>query len=74
MISARFDSNYHYVVPELSQSVEPKLNYNKPLEKYKEAKAQYYDTASNSPLSFILLGKKELLSQLKEEGVEYIQD
>jgi len=58
MISARFDSNYHYVVPELSQLVEPKLNYNKPLEKYKEAKAQYYDTASNSPLSFILLGKK----------------
>ena len=97
IILDRFDSNYHYVVPELSQSVEPKLNYNKALEEYKEAKALGIITRPVilGPLSFILLGKKareasadfkpidilpklipiykELLSQLKEEGVEYVQ-
>ncbi|KAF8338944.1 cobalamin-independent methionine synthase [Cantharellus anzutake] len=92
-----FDSNYHFVVPEFSQSVEPKLNYNKALEEYKEAKALGITTRPVvlGPLSFILLGKKardaspdfkpidilpklipvykELVSQLKENGVEYVQ-
>lgn len=39
-----FDSNYHFIVPEISGSVEFKLNYNKALEEYKEAKALGIET------------------------------
>jgi 5-methyltetrahydropteroyltriglutamate--homocysteine methyltransferase len=93
----RFDSNYHFVVPELSEKVEPKLNFNKALEEYKEAKAVGISTRPVilGPLSYILLGKKareasavfrpidilpkllpvykQLLSELKAEGVEWVQ-
>ncbi|CDO71280.1 hypothetical protein BN946_scf184908.g37 [Trametes cinnabarina] len=33
-----FDSNYHFVVPEFSEETEFKLNFNKALEEYREAK------------------------------------
>jgi 5-methyltetrahydropteroyltriglutamate--homocysteine S-methyltransferase len=55
----RFDSNYHYVVPEFSDAVEFKLNYNKAVEEYKEAKAAGVTTRPVvlGPISFLVLGK-----------------
>jgi 5-methyltetrahydropteroyltriglutamate--homocysteine methyltransferase len=54
-----FDSNYHYVVPEFSESTDIKLLYNKALAEYKEAKAAGVETRPVllGPLSFLLLGK-----------------
>ncbi|KAJ1308475.1 hypothetical protein OPQ81_004179 [Rhizoctonia solani] len=54
-----FDSNYHYVVPEFSESTDIKLVYNKALAEYNEAKALGIDTRPVvlGPLSFLLLGK-----------------
>ncbi|CAE6405153.1 unnamed protein product [Rhizoctonia solani] len=54
-----FDSNYHYVVPEFSESTDIKLLYNKALAEYKEAKALGIETRPVvlGPLSFLLLGK-----------------
>ncbi|PVF99966.1 putative MET6-methionine synthase [Serendipita vermifera] len=92
-----FDSNYHYVVPELSENTEFKLNYNKALNEYKEAKGCGITTRPVvlGPLAFLILGKagrdaspdfkpisllskllpiyKKLLSELKAEGVEWVQ-
>jgi 5-methyltetrahydropteroyltriglutamate--homocysteine methyltransferase len=93
----RFDSNYHYVVPELSEQTEFKLNYNKALAEYKEAKAAGVETRPVvlGPLAFLILAKagreaapgfkpisllskllpiyKQLLSELKAEGAEWVQ-
>ncbi|GJM71726.1 hypothetical protein HMSSN036_39420 [Paenibacillus macerans] len=33
-----FNTNYHYIVPELEENLEPKLTRNRPLEAYREAK------------------------------------
>jgi 5-methyltetrahydropteroyltriglutamate--homocysteine methyltransferase len=57
--SLRFDSNYHYVVPEFSEETDFKLNFNKAVEEYKEAKAAGIDTRPVilGPLSFLVLGK-----------------
>lgn len=57
--SCRFDSNYHYVVPEFSEETDFKLNFNKALEEYKEAKAAGIDTRPVilGPVSFLVLGK-----------------
>ncbi|KAG9101983.1 methionine-synthesizing 5- methyltetrahydropteroyltriglutamate--homocysteine methyltransferase [Ceratobasidium sp. 370] len=54
-----FDSNYHYVVPEFSESTDIKLLHNKALAEYKEAKAAGVETRPVllGPLSFLLLGK-----------------
>ncbi|KIM29580.1 hypothetical protein M408DRAFT_67761 [Serendipita vermifera MAFF 305830] len=54
-----FDSNYHYVVPELSEQTEFKLNYNKALAEYKEAKAAGVTTRPVvlGPLAFLILAK-----------------
>ncbi|KAF8528946.1 cobalamin-independent methionine synthase [Hysterangium stoloniferum] len=54
-----FDSNYHYVVPELSDVVAFKLNFNKAVEEYKEAKAAGIDTRPVvlGPISYLVLGK-----------------
>lgn len=56
---SRFDSNYHYVVPELSEHTEFKLNYNKALDEYKEAKAAGVETRPVvlGPIAFLLLSK-----------------
>ncbi|WP_088068219.1 5-methyltetrahydropteroyltriglutamate--homocysteine S-methyltransferase [Gottfriedia luciferensis] len=35
-----FNTNYHYIVPEYNKDQQSKLIYNKPLEAYKEAKAE----------------------------------
>ena len=93
----RFDSNYHYVVPEFSEKTDLKLLYNKPLAQYHEAKALGIETRPVvlGPLSYLLLGKagreaaanfepisllpklipvyKQLLSELKVAGAEWVQ-
>ncbi|KAI5124946.1 hypothetical protein M0805_007373 [Coniferiporia weirii] len=54
-----FDSNYHYVVPELSESTEFKLNFNKAVEEYNEAKAEGVITRPVvlGPISYLVLAK-----------------
>ncbi|KAJ8093017.1 methionine-synthesizing 5- methyltetrahydropteroyltriglutamate--homocysteine methyltransferase [Marasmius tenuissimus] len=92
-----FDSNYHFLVPELDDSTEFKLNYNKALEEYKEAKALGVTTRPVvlGPITFLALAKatkeakegfqpisllpkllpvyKQLLTELKSAGVEWVQ-
>jgi len=55
----RFDSNYHYVVPEFSEKTDLKFLYNKPLAQYHEGKALGIETRPVvlGPLSYLLLGK-----------------
>ncbi|KAI0921828.1 hypothetical protein AcV7_008024 [Taiwanofungus camphoratus] len=54
-----FDSNYHFVVPEFSEDTDFKLNFNKALEEYNEAKALGIATRPVvlGPVSFLALGK-----------------
>ncbi|KAJ7180214.1 cobalamin-independent synthase [Mycena crocata] len=54
-----FDSNYHFVVPELSDETEFKLNFNKAVEEFKEAKAAGVTTRPVvlGPVSFLVLSK-----------------
>jgi 5-methyltetrahydropteroyltriglutamate--homocysteine methyltransferase len=96
-ILSRFDSNYHYVVPELSDAVDFKLNFNKALAEYTEAEKAGFQTRPVilGPISYLVLGKAardapagfqtisllpkllplytQLLSQLKQAGVEWVQ-
>jgi 5-methyltetrahydropteroyltriglutamate--homocysteine methyltransferase len=55
----RFDSNYHYVVPEFSEETDFKLNFNKAVEEFVEAKAAGITTRPVvlGPISFLVLGK-----------------
>ena len=55
----RFDSNYHFVVPEFSDETDFKLNFNKAVEEFKEAKANGIITRPVvlGPISFLILGK-----------------
>ncbi|KAG2156154.1 cobalamin-independent synthase [Suillus clintonianus] len=54
-----FDSNYHFVVPELSEETDFKLLYNKALAEFKEAKALGVVTRPVilGPVSYLVLGK-----------------
>ncbi|KAG1783239.1 cobalamin-independent synthase [Suillus placidus] len=54
-----FDSNYHFVVPELSEETDFKLLYNKALTEYKEAKEAGVVTRPVvlGPISYLVLGK-----------------
>ncbi|EPQ59466.1 cobalamin-independent methionine synthase [Gloeophyllum trabeum ATCC 11539] len=54
-----FDSNYHFVVPELSDETDFKLKFNKAVEEYKEAKALGVETRPVvlGPVSYLVLGK-----------------
>ncbi|KAJ7068384.1 cobalamin-independent synthase [Mycena amicta] len=54
-----FDSNYHFVVPEVSEETEFKLNFNKALEEFQEAKAAGVTTRPVilGPVSFLVLSK-----------------
>ncbi|KAG2349003.1 cobalamin-independent methionine synthase [Suillus weaverae] len=54
-----FDSNYHFVVPELSEETDFKLLYNKALTEYKEAKEAGVVTRPVvlGPISYLILGK-----------------
>lgn len=55
----RFDSNYHFVVPEFSEETDFKLLFNKAVEEFKEAKAVGVATRPVvlGPVSFLVLGK-----------------
>ena len=57
----RFDSNYHFVVPEFSDETGFKLNFNKAVEEFKEAKAAGINTRPVvlGPISFLVLGKAD---------------
>ncbi|GLB33924.1 putative cobalamin-independent synthase, N-terminal domain [Lyophyllum shimeji] len=61
-----FDSNYHFVVPEFSEETEFKLNFNKAVEEFKEAKAAGVTTRPVvlGPVSFLALGKPEKTAKL----------
>ncbi|KAK7061826.1 cobalamin-independent synthase [Favolaschia claudopus] len=54
-----FDSNYHFVVPEVDEKTEFKLNFNKAVEEFKEAKAAGVSTRPVilGPVSFLVLSK-----------------
>ncbi|GAB3450745.1 5-methyltetrahydropteroyltriglutamate--homocysteine S-methyltransferase [Streptomonospora sediminis] len=54
-----FDTNYHYLVPELSPADRPRLAGGKPLSEYTQAKALGIDTRPVlvGPLTFLLLAK-----------------
>jgi 5-methyltetrahydropteroyltriglutamate--homocysteine methyltransferase len=55
----RFDSNYHFVVPEFSEETDFKLLFNKAVEEFKEAQAAGIATRPVvlGPISFLVLGK-----------------
>ena len=55
----RFDSNYHFVVPEFSESTVFKLVFNKAVEEFKEAQVAGIRTRPVvlGPISFLVLGK-----------------
>ncbi|WP_116245071.1 5-methyltetrahydropteroyltriglutamate--homocysteine S-methyltransferase [Nocardiopsis sp. FIRDI 009] len=54
-----FDTNYHYLVPELSPSTRPRLVGDKPVAEFREAAAAGYHTRPVlvGPLTFLLLAK-----------------
>lgn len=54
-----FDSNYHYLVPELSEKTEFKLNNTKPVDDYLEAKQAGYNARPVlvGPVTLLALGK-----------------
>ncbi|KAF5365207.1 hypothetical protein D9758_005463 [Tetrapyrgos nigripes] len=54
-----FDSNYHFVVPELDNSTDFKLNYNKALDEFKEAKEAGITTRPVvlGPITYLALSK-----------------
>ncbi|KAJ6628735.1 cobalamin-independent synthase [Mycena sp. CBHHK59/15] len=81
-----FDSNYHFVVPEVSDKTDFKLNFNKAVEEFQEAKAAGVVTrpckASKEaapgfqPISLLpklLPIYKTLLADLKAAGAEWVQ-
>ena len=58
-LSRRFDSNYHFVVPEFSDETSFKLVFNKALEEFTEAKNIGVNTRPVvlGPITFLALGK-----------------
>ena len=79
-----FDTNYHYIVPELERGMKFKLSSRKPFEQYEEAKALRIETKPVliGPLSFLLQGKcageefdrLELLDALVEVFAEVLEE
>ncbi len=55
-----FNTNYHYIVPELSLEDEYKLNSSKIINEYKEAKDHGFKTKINliGPITFLALSKR----------------
>jgi 5-methyltetrahydropteroyltriglutamate--homocysteine methyltransferase len=92
-----FNSNYHFVVPEVSEATDFKLVHNKAVAEYKEAKALGVETRPVilGPITYLVLSKaskdatpgfqpisvlsklipvyKQLLTELKEAGAEWVQ-
>jgi 5-methyltetrahydropteroyltriglutamate--homocysteine methyltransferase len=59
-----FDTNYHYIVPELAAGQKLALGRLKVVEEYREAKAQGYETRP------VLLGPVTWLSLVKATGID----
>ena len=59
-----FDTNYHYIVPELTAGQKLALGRLKVVEEYREAKAQGYETRP------VLLGPVTWLSLVKASGID----
>ena len=57
-----FDTNYHYLVPELSRDTEFSLSSTKVIDEYEEAKTMGIDTRPVlvGPVSFLRLGKTQV--------------
>lgn len=88
-----FDTNYHYLVPELNETQKFALSYNQLIEEIQEAKALGHPIKANllGPVSYLWLGKtnsdfnkldllpqlvetyKQLLTNISNEGVEWVQ-
>ncbi|TMR92038.1 5-methyltetrahydropteroyltriglutamate--homocysteine S-methyltransferase [Nonomuraea basaltis] len=82
-----FDTNYHYIVPEIGPDTVFKLDAGKPLGEVREARALGFETRPVvlGPVTFLLLGSaldrlddvlgcyEELLGALAAEGVEWVQ-
>lgn len=78
-----FNTNYHYIVPELSREDKYKLNASKIIDEYKEAKALGIKTKINiiGPLTFLALSKRidggdvfELLEDILKIYEELLQE
>jgi len=59
-----FDTNYHFIVPEIEPGCALRLGHLKPLEEYREARAQGFETRP------VLLGPITWLSLAKGRGVD----
>ncbi|SEF59803.1 5-methyltetrahydropteroyltriglutamate--homocysteine methyltransferase [Nonomuraea solani] len=82
-----FDTNYHYIVPEIGPDTVFKLDAAKPLAEVREARALGHETRPVvvGPVTFLLLGSAldrleealacyaELLAALAAEGVAWVQ-
>ncbi|GAA3137557.1 5-methyltetrahydropteroyltriglutamate--homocysteine S-methyltransferase [Nonomuraea salmonea] len=82
-----FDTNYHYIVPEIGPETVFELDAAKPLGEVREARALGYETRPVvvGPVTFLLLGGaldrlddvlgpyEELLAALAAEGVAWVQ-
>ncbi|NRQ34833.1 5-methyltetrahydropteroyltriglutamate--homocysteine S-methyltransferase [Nonomuraea sp. NN258] len=82
-----FDTNYHYIVPEIGPDTVFKLDAAKPLAEVREARALGFETRPVvvGPVTFLLLAGaldrlddvlgpyEELLAALAAEGVEWVQ-
>jgi 5-methyltetrahydropteroyltriglutamate--homocysteine methyltransferase len=79
-----FDTNYHYIVPELERGMSFRLSSRKPFDEYQEAKALGIETKPVliGPLTFLLQGKcageefdrLELLDALVEVYAEVLAE
>lgn len=60
-MSKWFDTNYHYIVPEFEEGMEPKLSSTKVFDQYQEAKDQGIETRPVlvGPLTLIQIGKAQ---------------
>jgi 5-methyltetrahydropteroyltriglutamate--homocysteine methyltransferase len=78
-----FDTNYHYIVPELARNMKFELASSKPFDEYQEAKQQGIETKPVliGPLTLLLLGKcvggdfdrLELIGDLTEVYAEVLE-
>ncbi|PCI97092.1 MAG: 5-methyltetrahydropteroyltriglutamate--homocysteine S-methyltransferase [Alphaproteobacteria bacterium] len=67
-----YDTNYHYIVPEFEEGMEPSLSSTKIFDQYKEAKDLGIETRPVivGPASFVFLGKAQYEGFSHEETVK----
>ena len=74
-----FNTNYHYLVPEIDDSIDVKLTGTKPVDEYKEAAAQGVNTkvSVTGPFTFLKLlrytGSKTIADYAPVFAAEYIK-